>query len=391
MKILYITCGNGNSSVVGGSLIRTMEISKRINKNNEVYFLTSTGGKEVLKNIFCIDKIYEVKSYLIKRPNKLEDNYFTRFLSYFIIVLKSLQIISILPRVDVIYTDSDGFWDIIPAFLYKNKYSKVKWVSMLHHKITLKKNNLQSFVISSVNIIIQRFSYFFICKYSDAIFVLDTDMGDIIKNYFNKKKYKSKIFYVKDGVNIDYIKKIPDQIKKYDAVFLGGLRPSKGLYDIVPIWKEVCKNKKNAKLIIIGGIIATYKKHLEREIKKNNLENNIEIKGFILEKEEVIGLIKQSRIFIFPSHEEGWGMSIMECLASGNPGVLWDLPVYKRIFKEGLIKVKTFDIDLFAKEIYKLLNDEILFINLKNRTIIEVEKYDWNKIAEQEFKILTKI
>jgi|WetSurMetagenome_2_1015567.scaffolds.fasta_scaffold06019_5 glycosyltransferase involved in cell wall biosynthesis len=391
MKILYITCGNGNSSRIGGGFVRTMEISERISKNNKVYFLTSTGGKEVLKNIFNVGIIYEIKSYLIKRPTEFEDNYFTRFLSYLITVFKSLHVINVLPRVDVVYTDSDGFWDVIPAFFYKKKYPEAKWISMNYHKITLIKNNFQSFIISLVNIIIQKISYFFICKYSDVIFVLDTDMGDVIKNYFRKKKNKSSILYVKVGVNIDFIKRIPDQSKKYDAVFLGGLRASKGLYDIVPIWKKVCERKRDAKLIIIGGMITAYKNYLENEIKINGLEGNIIIKGYIPEKEKVIELIKQSRIFIFPSHEEGWGISVTECLACGNPGVLWDLPVYKRIFNEGVVKVEAFNVCLFAEEVCKLLGDGRLFFDLKNKTISAVEKYDWGKIAEQELKILENI
>lgn len=392
MKILYIINGNGNSVNVGGSLIRTIEIAKRINRRgNEVYFLTSSGGKRVLESYFSPTSIFEIKSYLFRYPLNRRENYLHRFLSYLIVALRSFFKIGKPAKVNLIYTDSDGFWDVIPAFLYKKRCPDVKWVSMNHHKVSLNIQDVSGFFTSFINIILQRFSYFFIRKYSNAIFVLNTDMGDKIKNFLIKKGCKKNFYYVKDGVDIEFIKKVPQQKKEYDACFLGGLRPSKGLYDLIPIWRKVSQTKVDAKLIIIGGMIQRYRDYLEKEIKKHNLENNIFIKGFIVEKKEVIRLLKQSKVFISPSHEEGWGMAIMEALASGLPAVLWDLPVYKRIFKEAVIKVEPFKIDLFAKKVLYILQDKNIYNKLKSKTFKEVIKYDWDILAKEEINILEQL
>ena len=163
MKILCIICGFMNSSEMGsGGGIRMIETVKRISKYNVISFLTSTGGKKLLKNIFPLSSILGLRSYLFRcRPNK-KGSYFDIVFSYAILVFHSFFKISQLPRADLIYTSGDGFWNVIPAFLYKKRYPKAKWIAISYHKVLLRQETIQSFIVSLVNIIFQRFSYFFI-------------------------------------------------------------------------------------------------------------------------------------------------------------------------------------------------------------------------------------
>ncbi|NIM46333.1 MAG: glycosyltransferase, partial [Nitrososphaeria archaeon] len=130
---------------------------------------------------------------------------------------------------------------------------------------------------------------------------------------------------------------------------------------------------------------------LKKEIKKSGLEQNIDLKGF-LEDEDAFRVIKQSRVFIFPSHEEGWGIAICEAMACGLPVVAYDLPVYDEVFFGGLVQIKKGDVESFARKTLELLeggNGE--YTRLSREALQVAAKYNWEQVARDELGLMEQI
>jgi glycosyltransferase involved in cell wall biosynthesis len=359
-------------------------------RNNTVYFLTSSGGKKAVEALFPKDSLWEIRTNVSKI--KTDRGYLFRQLwSYILILLKSISKVRTLPQADLVYLDSDGLWDIFPALFYKRKHPEVVLVSMNHVMIEVGGGSLKARIYSLVNYILQSIGYICINKWMDVIFVNDTDEGYKIQDRLTKKNPHKKYYHVQNGVDSTSIKEIPTPPKEYDACFLGYLRPSKGLYDIVPIWRDVCREKPDAQLIIIGGLLLEYRKYLYNEIKASGLTENIILLDSIVDKLEVYKLLKQSRIFISASHKEGWSMAMMECLSCGLPGVVWDLPVYKKSLRDGVIMVERFNIPEFSRQVVSLLRDNALRENLQKKALNFAEQHDWDIIARKESRIFEEI
>lgn len=390
MKIMYVANGNGLSDKVGGSLIRTINIAKRLKEKGwEVHLLTTIGGCKACRRKGLTGVNYHIIPTSLWK--KEETSIFDRFLSYIVSTLASIFIIPRLPEVDVIYTDSDYFCDTIPATFYKLKY-KSKWIAMTHHRISVIKNGFKSFVITLISSKMQGFSYNLFKKYADKILILKTEMGRIIKKLLTSKGASPlKFEYVLNGVDVKFIESVPARQKIYDGCFLGGLRPNKGLYEIVSIWKNVCRTKERAILILIGHIDPIYLKELKRQISKNKLERNVKIFGFVSDERKKVEYLKSSRVFIFPSYEEGFGIAVLEAMACGLPVVAWDLPVYHEVFPKGMVKVPVGDVKKFAEEVLRLLNDPELYVEMRNDAIETASKYDWDKIVEKELELFKKL
>lgn len=390
MKVLYITCGSGADPTVGGSLIRTMETARWVREKAEVSFLTSTGGREALRKIFGVDCIFTLRTPILRSMRSGEYVYKQLF-SYFSIFIQSLFKVPVMPDVDLVYTDSDGLWDVLPALIYRFFHPRARWVAMNHHLVIYRRENLTSLCFSISNIVLQRVGYFFIRRFADAGFVLDTDAGDEINTVLRRGKRKLPIWSVKDGVEIESIQAVSNPPIRYEACYFGGFRLGKGMDEIVPMWQKVCRRLPEAKLILIGGMLDKFRNYLNSEISGAGLEKNILITGYVPEKEDAIRMVKESRIFISLSHEEGWGIAIMECLAAGLPGVLWDLPIFRRIIKKGVIKVKRFGLDSFAEEVISLLQDQSRYDLLRNETESSVSSYDWKAVAEEDYRFFQEI
>jgi len=228
-----------------------------------------------------------------------------------------------------IVTSGDYFCDTVPAFFLKGKN---KWTAYIFHIIPRKR---------IVSYLMQQFSIL-LMKRADMVVVLNP----LVREYLiNRGFLINRIFIQEVGVDEGAINKVKVKDKVYEACFMGRLSPSKGIFDLPKIWEGM-----EGELLIIGG--GGFKKDVDKL--KSMCGENIIFVGH-KEGEGKYRLIKQSKIFIFPSYEEGLSLTLKEVLACGVPAVVWDLPVYKGIYGDKLITIPTGDIGAFRNKVKELL------------------------------------
>ncbi|MDD1768736.1 MAG: glycosyltransferase family 4 protein, partial [Methanomassiliicoccales archaeon] len=120
---------------------------------------------------------------------------------------------------------------------------------------------------------------------------------------------------------------------------------------------------------------------------KSGLEENIKVMGHLAD-EEKLGVLKSSRVLLFPSYYESFGIVILESMACGVPVVCYDLPPLRSLFSKGLVRVPVGDMDRFAEETMKILGDDSLREKLSHEGSEFAEACDWGLIAEKEEEII---
>lgn len=167
------------------------------------------------------------------------------------------------------------------------------------------------------------------------------------------------------------------------------LRPSKGIGDLIKIWELVCQKIPTAQLAIIGKGSKENITTLKSRIKEQDLDKNIDVLGYLSDN-EAFSIIKSSSVFLFPSHEEGFGIAALQAQALGTPVVAWDLPVFKEIFPDGMVTIQKGDHAAFAQEILQLLTKNSLREELSRRALKNASLYNWDATAEREVALFTR-
>ncbi|HOD01608.1 MAG TPA: glycosyltransferase family 4 protein [bacterium] len=289
---------------------------------------------------------------------------------------------------DYIYSVSDFYPDFIPALYVKLKNPKIKWIAGYYlfapnpfsKESTYKgKQWLRGFLYWFT----QLFSHFFVKRFADYVFV--TNEPD--RNRFvSRRLSEEKVVAIRGGVDIDIAKSVPNGGEKlYDAVFIGRFHPTKGVIELIDIWRIVCDEKPGSKLGLIG--VGGLEKEMKFKVKSLGLENNVDFLGFVdgIDKYKIF---KKSRIALYPAVLDHWSMAPVEAMSAGLPLVTFDVGTLKHLSPEGMIRVPCYDTRLFAKGILDLLEDEKLYQKMKNESLHWAERWDWKVRSEEIFNLL---
>lgn len=372
-RILFILNGLLNNQFSGGD-DHAIEVARRWRGKLSVTFLTSRFTADLIKNNKDVKGInFKFSDSYFRIANSL----LMILLAYIYRIIKS-SIKKFDQNFDVIISSSYFLCDVIPAILLRNSLGHPKLVVNVYHFIDRKKSLKDIF-----SLINQYFSLSLIKRNFDIIFVDNSFVKDeLIRRGFQQ----GKIHVLSMGIDISKIDTIRPK-DRFDASFLGRLVTSKGVIDLIESWKLVVKEVPKAKLAVIGD--GPLRAKLENLIEKYSLNDNIKLFGFVSDADK-IKILKGSKIFVFPSHEEGFGIVICEAMACSLPIVAYNLPVYDILYKS-LIKVNKNDIKRLATESIKLLKNPKMTKELGKKVREESKKYDWRSTAIREYSILNHI
>ena len=108
------------------------------------------------------------------------------------------------------------------------------------------------------------------------------------------------------------------------ATFVGRLARNKGVADAIQAWSLVRRDIPDATLRMVGA--GPERDQAAALAERLGIDDAIEWRGFVSE-EEKYAILGESRLFLAPSYEEGWGISVCEALGSSGPVAAYRLQV----------------------------------------------------------------
>lgn len=109
-------------------------------------------------------------------------------------------------------------------------------------------------------------------------------------------------------------------------------------------------------ILLIGGDGAEYT-HLQKQISEKGLENRVFLPGYV---QDVKQILAEADCYVFPSHQEGLPVAIMEAMAAGLPVVAADIRGVTDLIEHGQggYLVRSFDPTDFAVKIRRMFTEK---------------------------------
>ena len=229
-----------------------------------------------------------------------------------------------------------------------------------------------------------------------------TAISNFLKDYARRFNKKVKIAIIPNGVDVENfsneysygeLSELTDRlgIKPGEKIItsVSRLVPKNGIDVLIKAFAILTHNLKpiTYNLVLIGD--GPERKNLELLTTNYSLETSVIFVGSISHA-ELPKYLKISDVFVRPSRSEGLGIAFLEAMAAGVSIIgtkVGGIPDFLKNKETGLF-AEVDNQENLAEKINLILTDKELREKLvKNAKELVVQKYDWNKIAD-EFKEL---
>jgi glycosyltransferase involved in cell wall biosynthesis len=299
------------------------------------------------------------------------------------------------PDLDLLNTHDEI--SFIAGYYAKKKLKNLKTVFMCNdvpsYIWTYKRFERKMNLIKKIFLfILDKINLFYLKSY-DKIVVLDNLNKEALKTYFNLEGEIIKSGLALDGYVFNSDKKInKNEIK---ILTVGFLERHKRFEDAILALKILREKGYNCKLLIVGKYDhnSEYFNYLQNLINNLSLKNNVLFKGVVSE-EELKNLYQEADIFVFPAHNQTWGLVVFEAMASGLPVVVSNTTGASEVLthtKNALIfNAKNYK--EMADMVEMLINDPKVYedIRFNGRKFVE-ENISWDKYGSKMEEIFLNL
>ncbi len=219
-------------------------------------------------------------------------------------------------------------------------------------------------------------------KHKNIITASESSKKQVIDFYDVKSEY---IKFIPYGINLERFNpknhnpEIKNKFGNSILLYVGAFYERKRIPILLKAMTNIIKQIPEAHLILIGtGQMLDYCKKFSKLL---GIDQNVTFLGFV--KDDLIRkYYASSEIFILPSELEGYGLVILEAMASGTPVICANKPPMSKIIENGGRTFKLNNSNDLSKKIIMLLNDREELSKLKRNALLIVKKYEWNHIIK---------
>jgi glycosyltransferase involved in cell wall biosynthesis len=226
------------------------------------------------------------------------------------------------------------------------------------------------------------------------IAISEATKKDIIKTYKVNEDKITVIYHGYDKEKYNPLKKgdsPPSYLKEFLPYFyyIGRLEAKKNIVNLVKAYEEVRSNTSIKHKLVLAGRPGYQYDEIKREIEKlpGNLRNDVIELGYVEDK-KVNQFMRWSDVFAFPSKFEGFGMPLVEAMASGIPIVGSNTTSIPEIVSNCGLLSDPDDYKSLAKNMTELVTNSKLRSELHTYGLARANMFDWEKCARETLGVI---
>lgn len=188
--------------------------------------------------------------------------------------------------------------------------------------------------------------------------------------YFNRNRNVDSLYSMqKWGIKNPYI------------LCIGNMRPYKNIDILINAFSQlVSEGIRDVSLVLAG------KASDEDMFQKQNIVSSLGLGDktiFIknINEGDLVALMGGASIFVFPSKNEGFGLPLIEAMATGAPCIASDIEVFREVCGDSVLYFQPHDAFALKENIIKLLSSDNLRKQIISLSVMNAKKYSWENTA----------
>ncbi len=189
--------------------------------------------------------------------------------------------------------------------------------------------------------------------------------------------------------NIEKLKERLGIQEKY-FLYVGTIEPRKNLSRVIESFNHFIKDKQRSvryQLVIVGSKQFAHGQVFKEILDRFGTSLDDILFSDYLKQEELNALYCGAEALLFPSLYEGWGIPILEAMASGTPVLTSNVSSIPEVCGEAALKVDPYSTEEIRNGIECLAQDENCRKSLVMQGFEQIKKFSWKRTAEQTLEV----
>ena len=166
------------------------------------------------------------------------------------------------------------------------------------------------------------------------------------------------------------------------SLFVGTIEPRKNILRLLDAYATLPLNIRQRWPLVLTGYQGWRSEEIHERIRKAESEGWAKYLGF-LPAEQLPFLFSGSRVFVFPSLYEGFGLPVLEAMASGVPVVCSNSSSLPEVVGSAALMTNAENVDHLSTLIEQALQDDVWRKNACEQGVNQSRKFSWERCAKQ--------
>jgi glycosyltransferase involved in cell wall biosynthesis len=162
-------------------------------------------------------------------------------------------------------------------------------------------------------------------------------------------------------------------------LFVGTLEPRKNVAGLLDAYEQLLSRQPDAPTLVIAGRVTDAAEPLVARVNRPPLAGAVDLRGYVPDEERPL-LYRQARMLVLPSFEEGFGLPVLEAMASGVPVIVSDRGSLPEVAGEAATPIPPDNVDALSAEMERLL-DRDAARHAVSRGLVQASRYTWEACA----------
>lgn len=171
-------------------------------------------------------------------------------------------------------------------------------------------------------------------------------------------------------------------------LYLGTLEPRKNVSLLLRAFAQLAERHPEARLVVAGKK-GWHFEEIFATAAELHLEERVTFTGYIDEVDKP-ALMRGALLFVYPSLHEGFGVPVLEAMASGVPTIAGNRTSIPEIAGDGALLIDPTSLDALTRALDQLYSDGTARSALAERGLAQAAKFSWQKTAEETAAVYRK-
>ncbi len=160
------------------------------------------------------------------------------------------------------------------------------------------------------------------------------------------------------------------------------------LFDMLAILEK--EHQITIDLVMAGNVHPFFREGLDQEISRRSLKDRVHFTGFVAPGDLPV-LYRMAHAFIYPSRYEGFGLPVLEAMASGVPVICSSSSSLPEVAGEGALLFNPDSANECAQAVKSILCNEEKRKKLIEKGLAQSRKFSWKRCAEETLAVYREI